>query len=37
MNITAENEHYTFELSDGVARQVETFKNRYGVAVAGDL
>lgn len=30
-------EHYTFELSDKVTRQSITFKNRYGITVAGDL
>lgn len=30
-------EHYTFGLSDKVNRQAVTFKNRYGITVAGDL
>ncbi len=30
-------EHYTFELSDKVTRQAVTFKNRYGITIAGDL
>jgi fermentation-respiration switch protein FrsA (DUF1100 family) len=30
-------EHYTFKLSDQVQRQKVTFKNRYGITVAGDL
>lgn len=35
MNNTAEQ--YTFELSDNVTRQKVTFKNRYGITLAGDL
>ncbi|MCW3074957.1 MAG: rane protein [Flaviaesturariibacter sp.] len=31
------NEHYTFKLSDKVMRQAVTFKNRYGITLAGDL
>ena len=30
-------EHYTFQLSDKVTRQKVTFKNRYGIELAGDL
>ncbi len=30
-------EHYTFQLSDQVTRQKVTFKNRYGITLAGDL
>src|SRR5687767_7057183 len=30
-------EHYTFQLSDRVTRQAVTFKNRYGITLAGDL
>ncbi|MCG6189486.1 alpha/beta hydrolase [Maribellus maritimus] len=30
-------EHYTFELSDKVTREKVTFKNRYGITLAGDL
>ncbi|WP_236636753.1 alpha/beta hydrolase [Sinomicrobium soli] len=30
-------EHYTFELSDKVTRKKVTFKNRYGIELAGDL
>jgi fermentation-respiration switch protein FrsA (DUF1100 family) len=30
-------EHYTFELSDKVTREKVTFKNRYGIALTGDL
>jgi fermentation-respiration switch protein FrsA (DUF1100 family) len=37
MDITARNEHYTFKLNDKVSRQAVTFKNRYGILVAGDL
>ena len=32
-----EKEHYTFQLSDNVTRQAVTFKNRYGLTLAGDL
>ena len=32
-----DKEHYTFELSNKVARQKVTFKNRYGITIAGDL
>lgn len=31
------NEHYTFQLSDKVTREKVTFKNRYGITLAGDL
>ena len=30
-------EHYTFQLSEKVTRQKVTFKNRYGITIAGDL
>jgi fermentation-respiration switch protein FrsA (DUF1100 family) len=32
-----EKEHYTFRLSNNVTRQKVTFKNRYGITLAGDL
>jgi uncharacterized protein len=32
-----QQEQYTFKLSDKVTRQSVTFKNRYGIIVAGDL
>ena len=32
-----EKEHYTFQLSDKVTRQSVTFKNRFGITLAGDL
>ena len=32
-----QEEKYTFELSDNVTRQKVTFKNRYGITLAGDL
>lgn len=32
-----QTEHYTFQLSDKVTREKVTFKNRYGIALAGDL
>ena len=32
-----EQEHYTFELSDNVTREKVTFKNRYGITLAGEL
>ncbi|WP_234416343.1 alpha/beta hydrolase [Flagellimonas amoyensis] len=35
MNRTADE--YTFYLSDQVSRQAVTFKNRYGITLAGDL
>lgn len=34
---TTEKEQYTFELSDKVTREKVTFKNRYGITLAGDL
>src|SRR5215207_3762549 len=37
MDSTEQAEHYTFNLSDNVTRQAVTFKNRYGITVAGDL
>lgn len=37
MKNTQRNEHYTFQLSDKVTRQAVTFKNRYGITLAGDL
>ncbi|WP_207622471.1 alpha/beta hydrolase [Niastella koreensis] len=37
MNQTAQSEHYTFQLNDKVTRQKVTFKNRYGITLAGDL
>lgn len=37
MNNQDKTEHYTFQLSDKVARQAVTFKNRYGITVSGDL
>lgn len=37
MNQTAQNDHYTFKLSDKVTRQKVTFKNRYGIILSGDL
>lgn len=32
-----EKDFYTFQLSDKVTRQKVTFKNRYGITLAGDL
>ncbi|HIW35591.1 MAG TPA: alpha/beta hydrolase, partial [Candidatus Treponema faecavium] len=32
-----ENEHYTFELKEGVTRTPVTFTNRFGIALSGDL
>ena len=32
-----ETEQYTFKLSDKVTRQKVSFKNRYGITIAGDL
>ena len=32
-----ETEHYTFKLSDKVTKQKVSFKNRYGITIAGDL
>lgn len=37
INNTEEKEQYTFKLSDKVTRKAVTFKNRYGITVAGDL
>lgn len=37
MNSPEQKEQYTFKLSDKVTRQEVTFKNRYGITVAGDL
>lgn len=37
MKQTEQTDHYTFQLSDKVTRQKVTFKNRYGITVAGDL
>lgn len=37
MTSTAQNEHYTFKLSDKVTRQAVMFKNRYGITLAADL
>lgn len=37
MNKQDSTEHYTFTLSDKVTRQAVTFKNRYGITLAGDL
>lgn len=37
MNQTEKTEHYTFKPSDKVTRQKVTFKNRYGITLAGDL
>jgi fermentation-respiration switch protein FrsA (DUF1100 family) len=36
-NMNKGTEHYTFKLSDKVTRQKVTFKNRYGITLAGDL
>jgi uncharacterized protein len=36
-SIQAKQEHYTFQLSDKVTRQKVSFKNRYGITLAGDL
>lgn len=36
-NMNQETEHYTFELSQVVTREKVTFKNRYGIALTGDL
>lgn len=36
-NKTEQTDHYTFQLSDKVARQKVTFKNRYGITLTGDL
>jgi fermentation-respiration switch protein FrsA (DUF1100 family) len=37
MNNTEQKELYTFRLSEKVTRQAVTFKNRYGISIAGDL
>jgi fermentation-respiration switch protein FrsA (DUF1100 family) len=37
MDKTAQNDHYTFGLSDQVTRKKVTFKNRYGIILSGDL
>jgi uncharacterized protein len=37
MNNTEQKEYYTFKLSDKVTRQAVTFRNRYGIMLAGDL
>ncbi|MHC2991917.1 membrane protein [Pontibacter sp. HJ8] len=37
MKETDKTDHYTFLLSDKVIRQKVTFKNRYGITIAGDL
>ena len=37
MNKENQGEQYTFQLSDKVTRQKVTFKNRYGISLAGDL
>jgi hypothetical protein len=37
MKEVKEKEQYTFQLSDKVTRQKVTFKNRYGITLAGDL
>ncbi len=37
MNNREQNEQYTFKLSDNVIRQEVSFKNRYGITLAGDL
>ena len=37
MNNNNDTEQYTFNLSDKVTRQAVTFKNRYGITLAGDL
>jgi len=36
-NMITTEKHYTFELSDRVIRRSVTFKNRYGITLAGDL
>ncbi|MDR1964744.1 MAG: alpha/beta hydrolase [Planctomycetaceae bacterium] len=35
--IAMKTEHYTFKVSDKVTKQKVTFKNRYGITLAGDL
>lgn len=37
MNNQEQTDHYTFQLSNKVTRQKVTFKNRYGITLAGDL
>lgn len=37
METVKTEEYYTFELSDQVTRTSVTFKNRYGITLAGDL
>jgi len=37
MKQAGESGHYTFRLSNKVTRQKVTFKNRYGITLAGDL
>ncbi len=37
METVKTEEHYTFKLSDQVTRTAVTFKNRYGITLAGDL
>lgn len=36
-NMSTTVEHYTFKLSDNVTREKVSFKNRYGITLAGDL
>ncbi|MCR4580817.1 MAG: alpha/beta hydrolase [Treponema sp.] len=35
--IDRSNEHYTFELTDGVTRTTVTFRNHFGIELVGDL
>jgi membrane protein len=35
--MNTENRHFTFKLNDNVVRKSVTFKNRYGITLAGDL
>ncbi|OXB08003.1 alpha/beta hydrolase [Flavobacterium pectinovorum] len=37
METSNNQDHYTFKLSDNVTRENVTFKNRYGITLAGDL
>lgn len=37
MKQVEQTDHYTFPLSEKVTRQKVTFKNRYGITLAGDL
>jgi fermentation-respiration switch protein FrsA (DUF1100 family) len=37
MQQTIQSEHYTYKLSEKVSRRAVTFRNRYGITVAGDL